>query len=58
MKFVLIRTDVGKLYVLTRGKWKDMQEMGKTYPQYLSEVLAEANEWMPLMQMKELTQEA
>lgn len=56
-EFVLIRTSHGKLYAITREKWREMQEMGKVYPEYLSEVIAESDSHLELLRFKELTEE-
>jgi hypothetical protein len=34
-----------------------MQEMGKLYPEYLSEVVAESDSHLELLQFKDLTEE-
>jgi hypothetical protein len=57
MRFVLVRMQKGgKLFVIGRTMWEEMRGLGA--PFYESEVVAEADEMLSLMQFKQLTEEA
>jgi hypothetical protein len=57
-EFVLVRVrHSGKLFALSHKKWRDMQEIGKLYPEYLSEVIAESDSHADLLRFKQLTEE-
>ena len=56
MRYVLVRMqEGGSLFVLGRTMWDEMRGLNATF--YESEVVAEADEMLSLMQFKNLTKE-
>jgi hypothetical protein len=58
VKWVLVRSRIGNLYVLQRREWEVYAAQDKHYGEHPSTLVAESNDRDELVRFKQLTEEA